>query len=118
MTSALLAAAALAASVAGPVAAADSCVWVHGRLSVWNGSPAVRLWPVGSHRMLGVHTPDGSAEGPGLLPPAAQALLDAGGSERTAVWGDFRVCPMAPERPGRMRPVYISAASHLRAAPR
>jgi hypothetical protein len=30
------------------------CFWVRGRLSAANGNPTFRIWPIGTHRMLGV----------------------------------------------------------------
>jgi hypothetical protein len=108
---AVLAAAPAQASPAGP------CFTVRGRLYVANGTPAVRLWPIGSRRLLGVHGRDGDAAAADLVPPQAQRLLDADPAS-AAVMGQFRVCPLAPERPGRMRPVYIDRAWNLRAAKR
>ena len=39
------------------------CYWTHGRLSVYNGNPTLRLWKIGTHRMLGVYN------GPSHFPP-------------------------------------------------
>src|SRR5215475_3521075 len=33
---------------------ASSCYWTHGRLGCGNGTPACRLWKVGTHRILGM----------------------------------------------------------------
>ena len=107
---------AVSAAVAAP-AAPGPCFQVHGRLAVWNGSPAVRIQPVGSRRVLGVHTPAGEGYGDDLVPAAVQAMVSAS-PEDTVVLGDYRVCPLTPDRPGRMRIVYIASATHLRAARR
>lgn len=91
-----------------------ACFVVHGRLSVANGAPSLRLVPRGSHRILGVFGGDGDAESPTVLPPGLRAaMLPTGpGSLRTVV-GDFRVCPLATERTGWMRPVCIASATHV-----
>jgi hypothetical protein len=94
---------------------ADPCFFVHARLTFANGAPTVRLWPVGTRRLLGVFGGgDGDAASPTLLPPAvvSVAMPAAPGSMR-AVVGDFRVCPLATQRPGWMRPVCLESATHV-----
>ena len=95
-------------------AGAGACFDVHGRLAIWNGNPAVRIWPVGTRRELGVVAPDGDAAGDHLLPGPVAALIQAA-PDHTVVFGDYRVCPLSPPRPGRMRIVYIAGAGRLRA---
>ena len=87
----------------GHPAVVGPCFTVHGRVSAGNGTPAIRLWPVGSHRLLGV-----SDEGENL-PQCVSAHL----AENIVVFGDFLVCPFAPDRPGVMRSACIESASHL-----
>src|SRR5216684_5338530 len=41
---------------------AATCYWTHGRLSVANGTLSIRLWKIGTHRMLAIHS------GPGYKP--------------------------------------------------
>ena len=38
------------------------CFEIHGRLSLYNGTPSVRLWPVGTKRLLGVRESDIKSE--------------------------------------------------------
>ena len=99
---------------AGAQASAGACFDVHGRLAIWNGNPAVRIRPVGTRRQLGVVTPNGDAAGDHLLPGPVATLIQAS-PDHTVVFGDYRVCPLSPERAGRMRIVYIAGASRLRA---
>lgn len=33
---------------------ASSCYWTHGRIGFYNGTPAIRLWKVGTNRLLGI----------------------------------------------------------------
>ncbi len=69
---------------------------------------------MGTRRQLGVVAPDGDAAGDPLLPDPVATLIQ-GAPDHTVVFGDYRVCPLSPERPGRMRIVYIIGASRLRA---
>ena len=83
-----------------------ACFTVRGRLYVANGAPSVRIWRVGTKRILGVHDGAGSAESDSILPQSIRTLLgDAFGVE---VYGNYQVCPLKPEHPGRMQPVCIA----------
>jgi hypothetical protein len=93
------------------------CFEVHGRLSLWNGAPSLRLWPVGTRRALGViadRTGDPDRDF-ASLPADVQHLLTG---DQTAVWGDYVVCPLTRPRPGRMQFVCIASARRLTARPR
>ena len=87
------------------------CFVVHGRLSVYNGTPSIRLWPIGTKRLLGVLDPkDISAEpGRNTIPPAVESKLDFDKD----VFGDFVVCPLTRSRPGRMQTVCIESGKNL-----
>ena len=95
-------------------AGAGGCFVVRGRLAVWNGTPSIRIWPVGTRRELGVVAPDGDAAGDTLIPGAVATLIQAA-PDHTVVFGDYRVCALSPQRPGRMQIVYIAGACRLRA---
>ena len=90
-----------------PVNAAPACFTIHARLQVGNGTPAARLWPVNTHRLLGVH--DGP---PGreldTLPANVRRILDR--DQNARIYGNYRVCPLTAEHRGRMRMVRISRA--------
>src|SRR5215471_8110673 len=77
------------------------CFTVHGRLSVYNGTPSIRLWPIGTKRLLGVLDPldTSNAPGPSVLPTAIAGRLDADKD----VFGDFLVCPLTRAKSGRMQ---------------
>jgi hypothetical protein len=85
-------------------AVVEPCFMLHGRIQVANGSNNVRLWWIGTRRVLFV-APD---EDP-IAPRNLRRHLDFGRS----IYGDFRVCPFARDMPGRMRPVCIQEASNL-----
>ena len=100
---ALLAAGAAAAS-------APPCTRVHGRLFAANGTPSLRIWPVGTKRLLGVH--DDAA--PDALPPElrgahAPSMAASADQGDRVVYGDFTVCPLTRDRPGHMRMVTVKA---------
>lgn len=85
---------------------------MRGRLAIWNGTPSVRIWPVGTRRMLGVLTADSDAEGDGLMPPAVQRLIQSAPFD-TVVFGDYEVCSLTPTRRGWMQMVFIRRAERL-----
>src|SRR5262245_48301115 len=43
---------------------AGKCFTVHGRLSVYNGTPSIRLWPIGTKRLLGIIDPNDASNAP------------------------------------------------------
>ena len=90
------------------------CSWTHGRMTAGNGTPAIRIWPRGTHRLLGVvnleHPIADDAYAP-TLPDHVSKLFTR--RNDFTVWGDFYVCPVAPERAGWMRFVIVKQARRL-----
>lgn len=80
------------------------CFTVHGRVTAANGAPYLRLWIVGTNRMLGV-----SLEGEGVPDCALEHIK----IDRSQVYGDFLLCPFTEDRPGWMRYACIESASNL-----
>ena len=78
-----------------------ACFMVHGRLSAWNGTPTLRIWRIGTKRILGVSNE--------ILP---EALSEKMGWEIEA-YGDFLVCPFSEERPGEMQSVCVETAENV-----
>src|SRR6202521_3912977 len=35
---------------------AAMCYWTHGRLAFYQGNPSMRLWKIGTRRILGIHS--------------------------------------------------------------
>jgi len=97
----------------GPRCAATSavgpCFLVHGRLVEANGTPGLRILVVGTKRILGVHNDDVEPGQPAGYP---KCLLPHFGPGKD-LSADFTVCPVAPDREGRMRPVCIESASNM-----
>jgi hypothetical protein len=87
------------------------CFTVHGRLSVYNGTPSIRLWPIGSKRLLGVLDPKdpSNAPGPSIFPTSIAGKLDW----NKDVLGDFLVCPLTRAKPGRMQTICIESVKNL-----
>jgi hypothetical protein len=87
------------------------CFNVHGRLSVYNGTPSIRLWPLGTKRLLGVIDPADVSNAPGetILPLDIKNKLDWDQN----VFGDFLVCPLTRQQPGRMQTVCIESGKNL-----
>ena len=97
---------------AHPRQPAHGCYWVDGRLTLGNVTPAIRIWPRGTRRLLGVTTANYQSESEETLPPNVWSFLRQSRTDR--LWGSFKVCPLAPDRPGHMRPVTVAAARQLR----
>lgn len=84
------------------------CFTVRGRLSLYNGTPTIRLWRAGTRRMLGVSS-SYAEEGYGSIPAEIERQLNW----ETDVWGDFVVCPFTPSRAGRMQMICIESGKNL-----
>jgi len=97
---------------------ASMCYWTRGRLSVYNGNPSLRLWKVGTKRILGIYS------GPSTFPPRTSRdsespelptnieRLDAP-LEEGEIFADFEVCPLRSERAGEMQPACIESARNI-----
>ena len=90
----------------------DKCFVVHGRLFVANGTPNIRIWRVGTKRILGVFNGAGEAESDSLLPVSVEKALQPDPFQ-TEIYGNYEVCPLGQDRAGRMRPVCIEQARDL-----
>lgn len=86
------------------------CFAVRGRAALYNGNPTVRIWRIGTRRLLGVSQSRCEAPECEPVPAALRDLL----AWDAPVFGDFVLCPFTRPRPGVMQLVCIAAASHLR----
>ena len=99
----------------GVASAADSCdratnivgnCWtVHGRISITNGTPGVRIWPVGTMRLLAVAGPEDNP----FMPSDIFSKLTV----RNEAFGNFEVCPLTAERAHEMQFVCVRSVSKL-----
>ncbi len=81
---------------------------IHGRLRCYNGGSSLRIWIVGSKRMLYIA---------GDSTPASERVNnyfgDGGGWFTRDLFADFTVEPLAADITGHMRPVRILAIKHV-----
>jgi hypothetical protein len=93
-----------------------SCYWTHGRLAVYNGRPPLRLWKIGTRRILAIYSGPSIKRGDERdmmnpeLPPNLKTLFRAS-DER--ILGDFEVCPIDADRPGEMQAACIESAKNI-----
>ncbi len=95
-------------SLSGP------CFTVRGRMNFYNGSHSVRIWRVGTSRVLGVSEQRFYAEGYNTLPPSVLKRL----SWNSDLFADFVVCPFTREAPGIMQFVCVDSATRIAVRPR
>lgn len=81
-----------------------ACFSLHGRISLWNGSPSLRIWRIGTNRVLGVLP----SESP-IIPSALRRYLALG----VRVYGNFVVCPFTAQTPGSIQMVCVQSASRV-----
>jgi hypothetical protein len=90
------------------------CYQVHGRIQAGNGTPMIRIWKVGTKRMLGV--PYGEEDGDPEIASLPETIINTDIRDQN-VFGDFVVCPLTKERPGAMQMVCVESATHLVLSP-
>jgi hypothetical protein len=90
------------------------CYMVRGRMSLANGTPSIRIWPVGTKRILGI------SEGRFYLKEYANVpdKLVQQISWDNVIFADFTVCPFTNDRPGVMRLVCVESAEHVQVTKR
>ena len=84
------------------------CYPVRGRMNLWNGTPSVRIWVVGTKRILGVVDRDCEGEGCSLPEDVSSRL-----SWNSDLFGVFEVCPITHDEPGVMRLVCVASGTKL-----
>lgn len=77
----------------------NGCYWVHGRLSIYNGTPSARIWKIGTKRILGI-SEDHALPNYEQMPKSLEKLIV---SPRTVIFGDFEFCPYTKEEQGVMQ---------------
>ena len=83
------------------------CFTVHGRMGLYEGTPTVRIWRVGSKRILGISEQRFLKPGYSNIPEALEAKL----TPNTWLFGDFLVCPFTESTPGEMQLVCVESVA-------
>ena len=76
---------------------------------MYNGAPALRIWRVGTRRVLGVSEQKFSVAGYRNIPKEIEEQIN----QDVEIFGDFLVCPFTRSRPGEMQLVCIDEARNL-----
>ena len=84
----------------------EPCFKHHGRLSSQAGI-ALKLWLLGTTRMVGVDNDEGD------LPADVRKYLELTSPDHSYIFGDFDICPLEPDTPGRLRHVCVVGAEKL-----
>ena len=98
-------------------ASAATCYWTHGRLGFNNGTPAFRLWKIGTDRLLGIYSGQSTYPGDNLdnedpeFPADVKRLFHP--PKNGPVFADFEICPLEPERPRVMQAACIESAKNV-----
>lgn len=85
------------------------CFTVRGRLSIYNGAPARRIWKVGTKRVLGISEQRFSVAGYRNIPEDIESKI----GQDVELFGNFVVCPFTRSRPGEMQLVCIDDGKDL-----
>jgi len=87
-----------------------SCYEVRGRLSIYNGGPPnFRIWPIGTHRLLGVSEGKYLLKGYRNIPEEIENQLNW----NNAMFATFLVCPFEKQEPGKMQLVCVESAKSI-----
>ncbi len=94
---------------------AELCYWTHGRLGTYNGTPAFRLWKIGTHRLLGIYSgPSADRYSDDNEHPEFPKNVERAFKPLTnRIYADFEVCPLEPERRGAMQAACIESAKNI-----
>jgi hypothetical protein len=82
-----------------------SCFRLHGKVMYTNGTPSMRIWPVGTKRMLGILPSENE-----IIP---DNLAKRFSHDARSVFADLEVCPFTKEKSGEMQIVCVESATHL-----
>jgi len=86
-----------------------SCFEVKGRLSVYNGAPSLRIWKVGTKRILGISEQRYALPDVRKVPEEVEAAINSD----VDLFGDYTVCPLTKSTPGQMQFVCVDRVRNL-----
>ncbi len=86
----------------------SGCFTFKGRASLYNGNPSLRIWRIGTKRILGVHETfnETTGEEPCIPENFKKAINNNFSVE---VYGKFTVCPLTKSEPGVMQEVCVDS---------
>jgi hypothetical protein len=85
------------------------CFKVRGRMSLFNGNPSIRIWPIGTKRRLGISEGRFYLENYSYVPEDLERKLNW----HNAIFADFTVCPFTDDKPGVMRLICVESAENI-----
>ena len=85
------------------------CFTVHGRMREGNGSPPIRIWRIGTDRLLGVGVPGEDDPDVAWVPDEIYKKLD----DDHQVFADFVVCPLTRQTEDAMQLVCVESATRV-----
>ena len=78
-----------------------------------NGGPSIRIWRVGTDRVLGVWEPGEGEPSVEWIPDGIYKQLDY----EHQLFANFEVCPLTKQRDGEMQTVCVASAAGIRRTP-
>jgi len=82
---------------------------------MYNGTPGLRLWQIGTHHQFGLVADPGSQDVD--IPKLPSNLQRVFKPFKNNVYGNFELCPLDGYRKGYMQPAHLIAAKNLLARP-
>ena len=86
------------------------CFNVRGRMFLSNGTPSIRIWKVGTKRILGISEGRFQSDDYGNVPDELVKQF----SWETAMYADFIICPFTNDKTGVMRLVCVESANNIK----
>jgi len=75
-----------------------------------NGGPAIRIWRIGTDRILGVWEPDENDPNVAWIP---DRIYEKVSDYDHQIFADFEVCPLTEQKPDDMQIVCVESATHI-----
>lgn len=85
------------------------CFTVHGRMREGNGGPGIRIWRIGTDRVLGVWEPGDDDPDVAWLPDSIHRKLD----EDHQIFANFVVCPLTKHTEDELQIVCVESAAQI-----
>jgi len=85
------------------------CFKIRGRMFSSNGTPSIRIWPVGTNRILGISEGRFYLEDYENVPEELVHQLNW----ETVLYADFTICPFTNDEPGVMRLICVESAENI-----